>query len=260
MYKFIVEAYDYGSEYEQLKSLPGTSDYPRAKITKKIFENFIKERSSDHIRALEIGPGSGFITEHLSEVLSHYNCCELDLMDFSDGFLKNTAEKEYRVSNFICHDISKEGDDEHLKGKYDIIFFQEVLEHLVSPFSAMINIRKMLKDDGVLFVTIPNSGWWPNFWMENVRTKYLLRPDEYIDTHISEISTTGLVKLSNMSGYDVLSIEYYCSKYNFLKSFFSEQVGLVLIKGEEPETRWRKLALKNKEQYFKEINNKVSSI
>jgi 2-polyprenyl-3-methyl-5-hydroxy-6-metoxy-1,4-benzoquinol methylase len=254
MYKFIVDAYDYGSEYEQLKSLPGTSDFPRAKITKKVFKNFLNERPNTTLRALEIGPGSGFITEQLSEVLNNYSNCELDLMDFSDGFLKNTAEKKFKISNFICHDVSQITGNKNLNDKYDIIFFQEVLEHLVSPFTAMINIRKMLKDDGILFITIPNSGWWPNFWMENIRTKFLLRRDAYIDTHISEISTTGLVKLSNMSGYDINSIEYYCSKFKYLKSFFSEQVGLVLVKGEEPEIRWQKLAIKNKEQYFKDLN------
>ena len=254
MYKFIVDAYDYGSEYEQLKFLPGTSDYPRARITKKIFENFLIDRSNLTLRALEIGPGSGFITEHLSEVLSRHSHCDLDLMDFSDGFLKNTKEKRFKVSDFICHDVSQYTETPFIIEKYDIIFFQEVLEHLVSPFTAMINIRNMLKSDGVLFVTLPNSGWWPNFWMENIRSKFLLRRDAYIDTHISEISTTGLVKLANMSGFDVQSIEYYCSKFNFLQSFFSEQVGLVLSKGESPEVRWKKLAIKNKIQYFEGID------
>jgi hypothetical protein len=40
MCKYILDVYDNDSEYEQLKELPGTTDFPRAVISKKILENF----------------------------------------------------------------------------------------------------------------------------------------------------------------------------------------------------------------------------
>jgi 2-polyprenyl-3-methyl-5-hydroxy-6-metoxy-1,4-benzoquinol methylase len=250
MYDFIVDVYNLGAGYEQLKEVPGTSDYPRAKITKEIFQDFLSKKQNDKARALEIGPGSGFITEHLCSILPADGSCTLDLMDFSQGFLDNTKEKKYNVHNYICFDVTKYQNTPQIENEYDIIFFQEVLEHLVSPFTALVNIHSMLKEGGLLFLTIPNSGWWRNIYTENLRTKLLLRPKIYLDTHISEISVTGLIKLATMTGFDIERIEYYCSRVPLFKSISSEQVGFVLVKRDTPAARWKELGAKNQQQYF----------
>ena len=255
MYKFILDVYNNGSEYEQLKELPGTTDFPRAVISKKILQNFLstqKKRTS----ILEIGPGSGFITEHLSEVIRNNKECDLDLMDFSSGFLENTKAKKFEIRDFICYDVTKFQEKPEIINVYDLIFFQEVLEHLVSPFTALVNINNMLNIGGQLFLTVPNSGWWRNIWTENCRTKLLLREEVYLDTHISEMSTTGIVKLVNMAGFDIVNIDFYCSKLPFLKSISSEQVGFLLVKRTKPSERWEQLSVKNRNLYFDLIKKK----
>jgi 2-polyprenyl-3-methyl-5-hydroxy-6-metoxy-1,4-benzoquinol methylase len=249
MYKFIVDVYNSGSEYEQLKELPGTTDFPRAEITKEIFRNFLGNRNLTS-EILEIGPGSGFITEYIAELIANRNDCELDLMDFSEGYLNSTRAKNFNIRNFICHDITQFEEDRKIELQYDFIFFQEVLEHLVSPFTALVNINNLLRDGGQLFLTLPNSGWWRNIWTENCRRHLLLRSDEYLDTHISEISVTGMVKLLNMTGFDILRIDYYCSTFPFFKSISSEQVGFLVTKRTEPSDRWQQLAIKNRNLYF----------
>jgi 2-polyprenyl-3-methyl-5-hydroxy-6-metoxy-1,4-benzoquinol methylase len=249
MYKFILDVYNNASEYEQLKELPGTTDFPRAKISKKILENFLSTQNN-RSSILEIGPGSGFITENLSEVISKNNNCDLDLMDFSSGFLENTRSKNFMIRDFICFDVTKFQEKPEFTNVYDFIFFQEVLEHLVSPFTALVNINNMLNVGGQLFLTLPNSGWWRNIWTENFRTKLLLREDVYLDTHISEMSTTGVVKLVNMAGFDIIDINFYCSRLPLLKSVSSEQVGFLLVKRTLPAERWEQFGVKNRDQYF----------
>jgi 2-polyprenyl-3-methyl-5-hydroxy-6-metoxy-1,4-benzoquinol methylase len=248
MYEYIANLYNTSSGWEQLKDVPGTSDYPRAKITKQIFKEYLDSRRGK-TEALEIGPGSGFITEHLSQVLPSDGSCSLDLMDFSDGFLKNTGQKQFKIRNYICFDVTRYQRDFAIDLKYDFIFFQEVLEHLVSPFIALVNINNMLRDGGLLFLTIPNSGWWRNLYMENLRYERFLLPKAYMDTHLNELSTTGLVKLVTMAGFDVIRIEYYCSESPVFKPLFSEQVGLLLVKRDDPANRWVELTDKLREQY-----------
>ncbi|MHA8053753.1 class I SAM-dependent methyltransferase [Aquirufa sp. OSTEICH-129A] len=255
MYKFILDVYNSSSEYEQLKELPGTTDFPRAVISQKVLKNFLKNQEK-RSSILEIGPGSGFITEHLSEVIINYKECDLDLMDFSSGFLENTKAKNFQIRDFICFDITKFQEKPEIKNVYDLIFFQEVLEHLVSPFTALVNINNMLNIGGQLFLTMPNSGWWRNVWTENCRTKLLLRENVYLDTHISEMSTTGVVKLVNMAGFDVVDINFYCSRMPFLKSISSEQVGFLLVKKSLPSERWKQLTLKNRNLYFSLMRDK----
>jgi 2-polyprenyl-3-methyl-5-hydroxy-6-metoxy-1,4-benzoquinol methylase len=43
-----------------------------------------------------------------------------------------------------------------LKSKFDYVVVGELLEHLLNPFNALVNIRKALKPDGILIGTIPN--------------------------------------------------------------------------------------------------------
>jgi 2-polyprenyl-3-methyl-5-hydroxy-6-metoxy-1,4-benzoquinol methylase len=255
MYKYILDLYDKTSDFEQLKELPGTTDFPRALVSKKVLENFLKNQNK-RTSILEIGPGSGFITEYLSEVVREYKECDLDLMDFSQGFLENTKAKKLEVRDFICFDIAKFRENPEIGNVYDFIFFQEVLEHLVSPFTALVNINSMLSIGGQLFLTVPNSGWWRNIWTENFRTNLLLREGVYLDSHISEISTTGIVKLLNMAGFDIIGIDFYCSKYPILKSITSEQVGFLAVKRSEPAERWNQLFVNNRKLYFDLINRK----
>lgn len=254
MYKFILDVYNSVSEYEQLKELPGTTDFPRAVVSKKILRDFLNNQNKSS-NVLEIGPGSGFITEHLSEVVANNGNCNLDLMDFSNGFLENTKAKNFQVRDFICFDVTKFQVKPKITNKYDLIFFQEVLEHLISPFTALVNINSMLNAGGQLFLTLPNSGWWRNIWTENCRTKLLLREDVYLDTHISELSTTGVVKLVNMAGFDVIDINFYCSRMPFFKSISSEQVGFLLVKKCLPSERWKKLIVKNRNLYSSLMQN-----
>jgi 2-polyprenyl-3-methyl-5-hydroxy-6-metoxy-1,4-benzoquinol methylase len=248
MYEFITNLYNTASGWEQLKDVPGTSDYPRAEITKQIFKEYLESRRG-RTEALEIGPGSGFITEHLSQVLPLDGSCSLDLMDFSNGFLENTGQKQLKIRNYICFDVNKYQSEFTIDTKYDFIFFQEVLEHLVSPFVALVNINHMLRENGHLFLTIPNSGWWRNLYRENLRSERFLLPKAYMDTHLNELSTTGVVKLVTMAGFDVLRIEYYCTKYPWFKPLFSEQVGLLLVKRDDPANRWIELTNNLKLQY-----------
>jgi SAM-dependent methyltransferase len=50
------------------------------------------------------------------------------------------------------------GDSEHFKGeKFDVITLFHVLEHVVSPQKLLSEVSKMLKDDGIIYVEVPNA-------------------------------------------------------------------------------------------------------
>lgn len=240
MYDFIRELYDSGSRFEQLKEVAGYSELARAKATQKMFRDFL-QTAGRPCAVLEIGPGSGFITEYLDRDLPREGWCTLDTMDFSDGFLENTKKKNYKVREYIHLDVTVFQDFFPIQEQYDLILFQEVLEHLVSPFIALNNINAMLKPNGYLYLTIPNSGHWRRIFLEIFRQQAFYRPKAFLDTHISEISTIGLAKLVNMAGFDIKNIDYYTSRYPILKPLKSTQVGFMLQKVETPAQRWSEL-------------------
>lgn len=67
-------------------------------------------------------------------------------------------------------------------GKFDVIVFMDVLEHLINPDVAIVNINKLLKDGGLLIITTPNLacffnriflllGWsLPNYTAATIKT------------------------------------------------------------------------------------------
>jgi len=64
------------------------------------------------------------------------------------------ARKQYRVD--VRHGYL--GDAEHFKGeKFDVITMFHVLEHVINPQKLLSDVSKMLKDDGVIYVEVPNA-------------------------------------------------------------------------------------------------------
>ena len=243
MFQYITDLYDAVAKYEQLEEVAGPTEKARAKITKQVFEKFLISSNVKYqdLAVLEIGPASGYITNVLNESISGFPRCHLDLMDFSAGFIDNVKHKNYRVENYFCTNITDEKIDKKFHSKYDIIFFQEVLEHLINPFAALANINLMLKSGGIVFLTIPNGSYWRNLFMELFKPDALLKPGRFMDTHISEVSTIGMLKLATMTGFNASDIFYYCTQAKLLKPLRSSQVGFLLVKHEEPFQAWARL-------------------
>lgn len=51
--------------------------------------------------------------------------------------------------------------------KYDVIICSEVLEHLYEPLDLLIVLRKLIRPDGIVIMTVPN-GWGPKEFEESI--------------------------------------------------------------------------------------------
>lgn len=188
-------------------------------------------------KILEVGPGSGYITSGILDLIL-INKIDYFALDISENFLAKTFNNYFSRENFFCADIC----DPKLaiNEKFDLILFQEVLEHLAAPFLAMINLNNMLKPNGVLLLTTPNTyNVFSQFELMFKKTRY------YPNTHIAEYSPLGLLKLMSMSGFLVSDLDFYNLKINSLPKFagqlFSSEVGVVARKNSSPRAEWRKL-------------------
>jgi len=69
------------------------------------------------------------------------------------------AKTKYPEIKFICEDITKGNNY-----KFNIIVCSEVLEHLRNPSEFLNSMKKMLKPNGIIIITIPNGfGPWELF-------------------------------------------------------------------------------------------------
>ena len=77
---------------------------------------------------------------------------------------------------------------------FDMILFNDVLEHLENPKIALENIYKVLKKDGILYITTPNL---------NIVRKKIFRYADEKEHHISLFSDSSLTSLLNSLGFKI---------------------------------------------------------
>lgn len=104
--------------------------------------------------------------------------------------LLETLEKHYSISG---DSTNIDLDIEELNGEYDTVFCFEVLEHLFNPLHLLLEIKKILKKDGVLYLSTPKGK--PHFlsWKH----------------HFHEIYERDLLALFKRAGFKVNKLSYH---------------------------------------------------
>lgn len=229
-YRYIEELYEKVAVNEDLSNQAEPSDLKRLNHTVLKLDGLLKQ----NINILEIGPGSGFITAGILEQLIKFKVNYFAL-DLSRNFLLKTYKDNFKRKNFIYADICDPKFS--LNQKFDLVLFQEVLEHLPAPYQAMVNINSLLKQNGILFLTTPNT-----YKMYSQIELLYKKPKIYFNTHISEFSPLGLLKLVTMSGFEPTEVNFYNSRFrfvpSFLKQFTSSEVSVIAKKIATPEKQW----------------------
>ena len=98
---------------------------------------------------------------------------------------------------------------QHLDEKsFDMICFWDVLEHVPNPKQDLIQIRKLLKPNGVLLINYPDIGTWmakltgKKFWWVT-------------SVHLHHFTRATIKKLCDMAGYEVFYIKSYWQTLQF---------------------------------------------
>jgi 2-polyprenyl-3-methyl-5-hydroxy-6-metoxy-1,4-benzoquinol methylase len=101
-------------------------------------------------KVLEVGCASGYMSERLQKA-----GCRVTGIDFN----RKMAEKARRFCvDVAVLDIEKEEPD--LDGRFDVIIFADILEHLRNPLEILQRYRELLADRGRIILSVPNVANW----------------------------------------------------------------------------------------------------
>lgn len=180
-----------------------------SKIGKKIiafqnsfFLNLIRKHSKNksNISLLEIGPGKGFFAEYCKKNgIKNYAAIEQNKSMANS--LKNKGFKVY------CQRVPPI----KVKSKFDIIFMNQVFEHmkdLDEAISLLQSCRKKLNKGGLLMIASPEI----NFWKEHFYSDY---------THCYETSLERLNQMFFDYDLEVLYKNYYTF---FVRGYFLTKI------------------------------------
>ena len=171
------------------KSDRGTvTQKPRVKATLSLLE----DTTNDGDQIFDLGCGDGSVGALLKE---NYEIT-IDGCDISDVAV-DRARNHYRTAyqlNIDDEDIPVES------GSYDVAICTDVLEHTLSPIHALTEIQRILKDDGVTVVSVPNYG----FIRYRIHSMVGKIPSVIHDKrHYSTFTVSHLQDLLSDSGLDV---------------------------------------------------------
>ncbi|MEE9143423.1 MAG: class I SAM-dependent methyltransferase [Candidatus Binatia bacterium] len=97
-------------------------------------------------------------------------------------------------------------------GFFDVARLNHVLEHLTGPKRTLREIHRILKSDGILYLTLPNTGSL-NFWLFQ-ENWYGLDPPRHVISYCPR--TLGF--LCSATGFEIAEISFQSGAFNFVRS------------------------------------------
>lgn len=125
-------------------------------------------------------------------------------LDFSEyGVAKHNP---HCLENLKVGDVFTSLEDEKkLNNKYDIIWLQNVLEHVLEPEMLLRSMSKLVSDAGVLVVTVPND--FSELQLDALEQGLI--PDKYwvaVPDHLSYFDKKSLCNIANETGWECQDI------------------------------------------------------
>lgn len=94
------------------------------------------------------------------------------------------------------------------KSNFDCIVFNDVLEHLIDPYSALLHSKKLLQNGGKVVASIPNVRYFDNIWKLLVEKDWEYTKNGILDrTHLRFFTCKSIIKTFDELGYEIESIE-----------------------------------------------------
>lgn len=182
----------------------------RIEKSKKIINVVSDYKDFKNCKTLDIGTGSGYIPNHLSKYAK-----EVVSVDIVDERRILTGYKFTKIKNekLPFHDKS-----------FDAVISNHVIEHVVNQKMHILEMLRVLKDDGVIYLATPNRFWItdPHYrtpfinWMPGTFATIYLRLIRNKKWDIRPISSLYIKK--NISGVEAILVVYKIlknpSKYN----------------------------------------------
>lgn len=122
----------------------------------------------------------------------------------------NVDVKKYEQENFILADAHDLPFREEL---FDRIQMNEVLEHLISPYNAILEAKRCVKNNGKIEISLPNVWWWmriARYLRRKSQLFKLLRFDgEKFTDHRQGWDVYVFANLAHLTGLKIDEVEFY---------------------------------------------------
>jgi 2-polyprenyl-3-methyl-5-hydroxy-6-metoxy-1,4-benzoquinol methylase len=163
-----------------------------------ILGDLIKKRGWNSFSVLDVGIANNSQSEWLRVFKNTARYDGVDCVRPSK-FLTNPSLHGKTACRFYEVDLNRSLPSERINRKYDVICVSHVLEHLLSPYSLVSNLFKLLNPRGLIYLEYPNLLSVQRSWISS----YYFYGDS---THIQPINTALVIE--SCRGMDVQILDF----------------------------------------------------
>lgn len=99
-------------------------------------------------------------------------------------------------------------DDLPAEERFDVVVFNDVLEHMLDPWDVLSRTRRNLQPDGRVIASIPNVRYWPVLWDLVVRGRWTYTETGTLDqSHLRFFTRASAVELFRRAGFEIERVE-----------------------------------------------------
>lgn len=179
-------------------------------VNKKTFSDRLKkiENKFGKGKLLDVGCALGDCLEEANK-LGWKDAEGLEISDYAYKFAKKRGLKVKK---------GELGNNIYAKDSFDIVLYQDVIEHVTDPVQELKRVRKILKPDGLVYLVTPDvGGFWSKFlgplW-------YHYKPVEHVvyfsqNTMRLALEKAGYKNIKTGKTYHVLSLEYIMNRLRY---------------------------------------------
>lgn len=168
----------YRRSYEGNDFLSAAQDRYRLETGLHIFEELSKfDNRFSGLSVLEIGAAGGW-----NLIPFRNSGAEVLGIDFSQNLVELGKKNGLNMIK---------GSLESIKGQYDIIILNHALEHFLNPVLSLKQIIQHLKDNGLIYIAVPNIA---NFGMEQIQNAHVYYFDPLTFKYFCELSGLKMLR------------------------------------------------------------------
>ncbi len=151
-------------------------------------------------RILDVGCGEGIFGLHLKQTRS----VEVHGVELSPSAVEVARQ---RLDSVLCGDIMQQLNlvpDDH----FDCITFNDVIEHLIDPYSVLLAVKDKLAPGGTVVCSIPNVRFFRNLFDLVIRGQWRYEEAGILDkTHLRFFTKRSIAEMFSSLGYRILCLE-----------------------------------------------------
>ncbi|MEJ2348134.1 MAG: class I SAM-dependent methyltransferase [Patescibacteria group bacterium] len=195
------------------------------RINKKTFSQRLKRIEKKHGkgRLLDVGCALGDCLMEAKK-LGWKDALGIEVSDYAYKFARKRG-LNVKKGNLKKNSISS--------NSFDVITYQDVIEHIADPVDELKRIYKVLKPGGLVFLVTPDVGGWWNKILGPLWYHY--KPDEHVMYFSQEslkkaLKIAGFKNIKTRKTYHVLSVEYVINRLRYYSPFIFENILKIIRK------------------------------